>query len=97
RIQKPESRISQYFQWSSLQQLSWISKFYATIGYIHCARQGKKIDRALEIGGINAATPNPPGGENLNHAASGKPSGILLNEAQALGFKTHTGNDAGPM
>jgi len=30
-IQKPESRISQYFQSSSLQQRSWISKFYATL------------------------------------------------------------------
>ncbi|CAB1060200.1 hypothetical protein D1BOALGB6SA_4965 [Olavius sp. associated proteobacterium Delta 1] len=32
-IQYPETGISQYFQWSSLQQLSWISKFYATIGF----------------------------------------------------------------
>lgn len=41
-------------------------------------------DRALEIAGIDAATPNPPGGEILKHAAGGKPTGILLNEAQAL-------------
>ncbi|CAB1065292.1 hypothetical protein D1BOALGB6SA_10089 [Olavius sp. associated proteobacterium Delta 1] len=33
-IQDPESRISQYFQWSSLQQRSWILKFYATVGFI---------------------------------------------------------------
>ncbi|CAB1057397.1 hypothetical protein D1BOALGB6SA_2150 [Olavius sp. associated proteobacterium Delta 1] len=37
-IQKPESRISQYFQWSSLQQRSWISIFYATIGFKHRIR-----------------------------------------------------------
>jgi len=40
-------------------------------------------DRALEIADIHAATPNPPGGEILKHA-DGKPTGILLNEAQAL-------------
>ena len=40
-------------------------------------------DRALEIAGIDASTPNPPGGEILKHTA-GKPTGILLNEAQVL-------------
>jgi predicted amidohydrolase YtcJ len=44
-------------------------------------------DRALEIAGINAATPDPPGGEILKHATTGKPTGILLNEAQALASK----------
>jgi len=41
-------------------------------------------DRALEVAGIDAATPDPPGGEILKHAAGGRPTGILLNEAQDL-------------
>jgi hypothetical protein len=41
-------------------------------------------DQALKIAGIDASTPNPPCGEILKHAATGKPTGILLNDAQAL-------------
>ena len=41
-------------------------------------------DQALAIAGVNASTPNPPGGEILKHAPDGQPTGILLNEAQAL-------------
>lgn len=41
-------------------------------------------DRALKIAGIDAATPDPPGGEILKHEDGGKPTGILLNEAQDL-------------
>ncbi len=39
--------------------------------------------KALEIGGITAATPDPPGGKILRDAA-GAPSGVLIDRAQSL-------------
>lgn len=39
--------------------------------------------KALEIAGINAATPNPPGGEILK-GESGEPNGLLVDHAMAL-------------
>jgi hypothetical protein len=39
--------------------------------------------KALEIAGITAATPNPPGGEILKDA-SGKPNGLLVDKAMSL-------------
>lgn len=39
--------------------------------------------KALEIARITASTPNPPGGKIL-HDASGRPSGVLIDRAQAL-------------
>jgi predicted amidohydrolase YtcJ len=39
--------------------------------------------KALEIGGITAATPDPPGGKVLRDAA-GAPSGVLIDRAQEL-------------
>jgi predicted amidohydrolase YtcJ len=41
-------------------------------------------DRALEIAGIDASIHDPPGGEILKHPDNGRPTGILLNEAQDL-------------
>jgi predicted amidohydrolase YtcJ len=39
--------------------------------------------KALEIGGITAATPDPPGGKVLRDAA-GAPTGVLIDRAQGL-------------
>lgn len=39
--------------------------------------------KALEIGGITAATPDPPGGKVLRDAA-GTPTGVLIDRAQGL-------------
>jgi len=39
---------------------------------------------ALRIAGINAQTPNPPGGEIMRDKATGEPTGMLLDHAQAL-------------
>jgi predicted amidohydrolase YtcJ len=44
-------------------------------------------DKALEIAGITANTPNPPKGEILKDKKTGKPGGILTNKAQDLVFK----------
>jgi predicted amidohydrolase YtcJ len=41
-------------------------------------------DKALEIAGITRDTPNPKNGEILKDAKTGKPTGILKNEAQGL-------------
>jgi predicted amidohydrolase YtcJ len=41
-------------------------------------------DKALDVAGITAKTPDPPNGTILKHAESGKPTGILSNEAQEL-------------
>jgi predicted amidohydrolase YtcJ len=41
-------------------------------------------DQALAIAGITRDTPNPQNGEILKNAATGKPTGILRNEAQGL-------------
>lgn len=40
--------------------------------------------KALEISGVTGATPNPRKGEILRNAKTGRPTGILKNEAQAL-------------
>ncbi len=40
--------------------------------------------KALEVAGITADTPNPAKGEILKDARTGKPTGILKNEAQGL-------------
>jgi len=40
--------------------------------------------RALEIAGITADTPDPPRGKILKDAATGEPTGILMNAAQEL-------------
>jgi predicted amidohydrolase YtcJ len=40
--------------------------------------------RALEIAGITARTPDPPDGHIVKDRATGRPTGILINEAQAL-------------
>ena len=39
--------------------------------------------RALELAGITAATPDPPGGRII-HTASGEPTGVLVDAAQGL-------------
>jgi predicted amidohydrolase YtcJ len=39
--------------------------------------------RALELAGVTAATPDPPGGE-IDHDASGEPTGVLRETAMAL-------------
>lgn len=39
---------------------------------------------ALEIAGITAATPDPPGGEILRHPVTGQPTGMLIDRAKAL-------------
>ena len=39
--------------------------------------------RALAIGGVDASTPDPPGGE-IRHAPNGEPTGILLDSAIGL-------------
>lgn len=41
-------------------------------------------DKALDLAGITAKTPDLPNGTILKHAESGKPTGILTNEAQEL-------------
>jgi predicted amidohydrolase YtcJ len=41
-------------------------------------------DEALRIAGVDANTPDPPGGQILRHAGTGKPTGILLEEAADL-------------
>ena len=41
-------------------------------------------DRALQIAGVTAATPDPPGGRILKDSKTGRPTGILLETAQAL-------------
>ncbi len=40
-------------------------------------------ERALELAGIDAETPNPPGGE-IVHDATGRPTGVLRETAQRL-------------
>jgi len=40
--------------------------------------------RALELAGITGATPDPPGGKVLRDRATGRPTGILQDEAMAL-------------
>ncbi len=39
--------------------------------------------KALEIAGVTAATPDPPGGK-IHHDADGRPTGILIDRAQNL-------------
>ncbi|MFZ0322901.1 MAG: amidohydrolase, partial [Actinomycetes bacterium] len=39
--------------------------------------------KALELAGISASTPNPPGGQ-IVHEANGQPSGVLVDNAQGL-------------
>jgi predicted amidohydrolase YtcJ len=41
-------------------------------------------ENALHLAGITAQTPDPPGGRILKDPATGKPTGILLETAQAL-------------
>jgi predicted amidohydrolase YtcJ len=41
-------------------------------------------DAALRLAGIDKETPDPPGGRIVKHAATGKPTGILLEEATGL-------------
>lgn len=41
-------------------------------------------DEALRIAGVDEDTPDPPGGQILEHAETGKPTGILLEEATLL-------------
>jgi len=41
-------------------------------------------DKALDMAGIIEQTPNPPNGEIIKNPRSGKPTGILTNEAQEL-------------
>ncbi len=41
-------------------------------------------ERALDVAGITAETPDPPNGAILKDTESGKPTGILTNEAQEL-------------
>jgi len=41
-------------------------------------------ERALDVAGITAETPDPPNGAILKDTESGKPIGILTNEAQEL-------------
>jgi predicted amidohydrolase YtcJ len=41
-------------------------------------------DTALRIAGIDEHTPDPPGGQIVRHAHTGKPTGILLEEATNL-------------
>jgi predicted amidohydrolase YtcJ len=40
--------------------------------------------KAMELAGINADTPDPPGGEIVRDPVSGEPTGLLLEEALAL-------------
>ncbi len=40
--------------------------------------------KALEIAGIGPSTPNPPNGEIIKDPKTGKPTGILKNDAQGL-------------
>ena len=50
----------------------------------HASGHGRLVnDRALELAGITAETPDPPGGEIL-HLPDGRPSGMLLEEAENL-------------
>jgi predicted amidohydrolase YtcJ len=43
--------------------------------------------RALDLAGINARTPDPPGGRILRMARTGEPSGILLGRAWELALR----------
>lgn len=50
----------------------------------HASGHGRLVNRrALEAAGITAETPDPPGGEVL-HLPDGRPSGMLLEEAENL-------------
>jgi predicted amidohydrolase YtcJ len=49
-----------------------------------CGHVGWANSRALELAGIDATTPDPPGGDIARDPASGKPTGILKETAMEL-------------
>ena len=50
-------------------------------------------DAALKLAGISSSTPNPPGGEIIKDAA-GRPTGVLVDAAQALIGRALSANQA---
>ena len=51
-----------------------------------CGHAGWANSRALELAGITAQTPDPPGGEIVRDPGSGEPTGMLLERAMDLIF-----------
>ncbi|MBZ5495349.1 MAG: amidohydrolase [Acidobacteriia bacterium] len=54
----------------------WLSGLHGFAGWANA--------KAMEIAGITGNTPNPPNGEILKDPKTGRPTGILKNDAQAL-------------
>jgi predicted amidohydrolase YtcJ len=52
-----------------------------------CGHAGWANSRALELAGITAETPDPPGGAIDRHPATGQPTGILKEQAMDLMFR----------
>ena len=52
-----------------------------------CGHAGWANSRALELAGVTAGTPDPPGGAIDRHPATGQPTGILRERAMGLMFR----------